>query len=114
MMQGGVLVTSSVALSSTNRTTVYTVPSNHRSIVRQIIAGNVDASNPATLKLEFYDASSTTHFALTGATSIAANGYLWLNDILIGLEAGDIISATAGAADDLTVTTVVEQIVIGG
>ena len=114
MMQGGLLVTSSVALSSTNRTTVYTVPSNHRSIVRQIIAGNVDASNAATLKLEWYDASATTYYALTGANSIAASGYLWLNDIIIGLEAGDLITATAGAADDLTVTTVVEQIVIGG
>ena len=78
------------------------------------MVGNVDASNAATVKIELYDASSTTHFALTGATSIAADGYLWLNDIIIGLEAGDIISATAGSANDLTVTTVVEQIVIGG
>jgi|TARA_R100001460_G_scaffold56368_1_gene95934 hypothetical protein len=113
-MQGGLLVTSSVALSSTNRTTIYTTPSNHRSILRQLIVGNVDASSAATVKIELYDASSTTHFALTGATSIAANGYLWLNDILVGLQEGDLISATAGTADDLTVTTVVEQIVIGG
>ena len=113
-MQGGLLVTSSVALSSTNRTTIYTVPSNHRSIVRQIIIANVDASSATTLKLELFDATSSTHFALTGASSIAANGYVWLNDIIVGLEAGDIISATAGAADDITVTTVVEQIVIGG
>jgi len=113
-MQGGLLVTSPVALANTNRITIYTTPSNHRSSVKQIMVGNVDASNAATVKIELYDASSTTHFALTGATSIAADGYLWLNDIIIGLEAGDLISATAGSANDLTVTTVVEQIVIGG
>ena len=113
-MQGGLLVTSSAALSDTARTTVYTVPSNHRSIVRQIVVGNIDASNAATVKLEWYDASATTYYALTGAYSIAASGYLWLNDILIGLEAGDLITATAGSSNDLTVTTVTEQIVIGG
>jgi|TARA_R110001592_G_scaffold51951_1_gene159447 hypothetical protein len=113
-MQGGLLVTSSVLLANTNRTTVYTTPSNHRSIVRQIMVGNVDASNAATVKLELYDASSTSHFALTGATSVAADGYLWLNDIIIGLQAGDLISATGGSANDLTVTVVAEQIVIGG
>ena len=98
-----------VALSTTNRTTVYTTPSLSRAVVTSIMAGNVDGSSAATLKLEWYDASATTHYALTGAYSIAANGYLIISDSPIYFDAGDLLSATAGAADDITVTAFVEE-----
>jgi len=98
-----------VALSSTNRTTIYTTPSLARAVVTSVMIGNVDASSAATIKLEWYDASATTYFALTGAYSIAANGYLIISDSPMYFDAGDLLTATAGAADDLTVTAFVEE-----
>ena len=99
---------SAVALSSTNRTTVYTTPSLSRAVVTSVMIANVDASSAATIKLEWYDASATT-FALTGAYSVAANGYLIISDSPMYFDTGDLLTATAGAADDLTVTAFVEE-----
>ena len=99
----------SVALSSTNRTTIYTTPSLSRAVITSIIIANVDASSATTVKLEFFDASASTHFALTGAKSIATNDFLVISDTPIYLDSGDLLSATAGVADDITVTAFVEE-----
>jgi hypothetical protein len=99
----------SVALSTTNRTTIYTTPSLSRAVITSIMIANVDTSSAATVKLEFFDASATTHFALTGAKSIAANDFLVISDSPIYFDTGDLLSATAGAADDITVTAFVEE-----
>ncbi len=99
----------SVALSTTNRTTIYTTPSLSRAVITSIIIANVDASSATTVKLEFFDASASTHFALTGAKSIATNDFLVISDSPIYFDTGDILSATAGAADDITVTAFVEE-----
>ena len=96
---------SAVALSSTNRTTIYTTPSLSRAVVTSVMIANVDASSAATIKLEWYDASAT----LTGAYSVAANGYLIISDTPMYFDTGDLLTATAGAADDLTVTAFVEE-----
>ena len=98
-----------VALSTTNRTTIYTTPSLSRAVITSIMIANVDASSAATVKLEFFDASATTHFALTGAKSIAANDFLVVSDSPIYFDAGDLLSATAGSTDDITVTAFVEE-----
>lgn len=100
---------SGVALSSTDRTTIYTTPSLARAVVTSIMIGNVDASNAATIKLEWYDVSATTYYALTGAYSIAASGYLIISDTPMYFDAGDLLTATAGASDDLTITAFVEE-----
>ena len=99
----------SVALSTTNRTTIYTTPSLSRAVITSIIIANVDASSATTVKLEFFDASASTHFALTGSKSIATNDFLVISDSPIYFDTGDLLSATAGAADDITVTAFVEE-----
>ena len=99
----------SVALSTTNRTTIYTTPSLSRAVVTSFMIANVDASSATTVKLEFFDASASTHFALTGDKSIATNDFLVISDTPIYLDSGDLLSATAGAADDITVTAFVEE-----
>ena len=99
----------SVALSSTDLTTVYTCPPNFTAIVRDIFLTNVDGSSAVDATLKYTDTSASATFSLLSTKSIAADDFLRIEDANIVLETGDILKAQAGAANDLEVTVFVEE-----
>jgi|TARA_R100000995_G_scaffold79905_1_gene51288 hypothetical protein len=99
----------SVALSSTDLTTVYTCPPNFTAIVRDIFLTNVDGSAAVDATLKYTDTSASATFSLLSTKSIAADDFLRIEDAYIVLETGDILKAQAGAANDLEVSVFVEE-----
>ena len=99
----------SVALSSTDLTTVYTCPPNFTAIIRDVFLTNVDGSAAVDATLKYTDTSASATFSLLSTTSISADSYLRFNDAFVVLESGDILKAQAGAANDLEVTIFVEE-----
>jgi len=102
------LITKSVDLTTTNQTTVYTVPANHSSVVQAIILSNTDSSNRNIL-IQRNDGAST--FNIFEARAISSNSSVALVDMNspLFLDAGDIIYATATTANTLLVTVSVEE-----
>tara|TARA_R100000541_G_scaffold19752_1_gene29708 strand:+ start:43 stop:384 length:342 start_codon:yes stop_codon:yes gene_type:complete len=105
----GRLKNTSVALSSTDLTTIYTCPVKFTAIIREIFLTNVDGSAAVDATLKYTDTSASATFSLISTKSIAADDYLRIEDAKIILEAGDILKAQAGAANDLEVTVFVEE-----
>ena len=99
----------SVALSDTNLTNVYTTPTNFTSIVRDVFLTNVDGTSAVDATLKYTDTSGSATYSLLSTKSIAADSYLRLENTYIVLEEGDILKAQAGAANDLEVTVFVEE-----
>jgi len=99
----------SVALSSTDLTTVYTCPPNFTAIIRDIFLTNVDGSSAVDATLKYTDTSASATFSLLSTKSIAADDFLRIEDAYIVLETGDILKAQAGAANDLEVSVFVEE-----
>jgi len=106
----GRLKNASVALSNTDLTNVYTVPTNFTSVVREIFLTNVDGSSAVDATLKYTDTSASATFSLLSTKSIAADDFLRIEDAHIILEEGDILKAQAGAANDLEVTVFVEEL----
>ncbi len=100
----------SVALSDTNLTTVYTVPTNFTAIVKDIFLTNVDGTSAVDATLKYTDTSASATFSLVSTKSVPADDFLRIEDANIFLEEGDILKAQAGAANDLEVTVFVEEI----
>ena len=80
-----------------------------KGIVKFINVANVHSGNK-TAKIEYYDSSATTYYALSGAISIAGEGYINWTDINLVLEAGDKVTITAGTASTVHATVGVELI----
>jgi len=99
-----------VALSDTNLTAVYTVPTNFTAIVKDIFLTNVDGSSAVDATLKYTDTSASATFSLLSTKSIAADDFLRIEDANIILEEGDILKAQAGAANDLEVIVFVEEL----
>jgi len=98
-----------VALSSTDLTNIYTVPTNFTSIVKEIFLTNVDGSSAVDATLKYTDTSASATFSLLSTKSIAADDFLRIEDAHIILEEGDILKAQAGASNDLEVTAFIEE-----
>ena len=105
----GRLKNAAVALSDTNLTAVYTVPTNFTAIVKDVFLTNVDGSAAVDATLKYTDTSASATFSLLSTKSIAADDFLRIEDANIVLETGDILKAQAGAANDLEVTVFVEE-----
>ena len=105
----GRLKNAGVALSSTDLTNIYTVPTNFTSIVKEIFLTNVDGSSAVDATLKYTDTSASATFSLLSTKSIAADDFLRIEDAHIILEEGDILKAQAGAANDLEVTAFIEE-----
>ena len=99
----------SVALSSTDLTTVYTCPPNFTAIIRDVFLTNVDGSAAVDATLKYTDTSASATFSLLSTKSIAADDFLRIENAYIVLETGDILKAQAGAANDLEVSVFVEE-----
>lgn len=102
--------TESVDLTSTDQTTIYTVPNNHSAIVKALIIANTDSSN-RNIDLKWYHADdATTHSILEGHQITGSNFEAVLNDnIPLYLHAGDILYVTAATANTIVTTISVEE-----
>ena len=102
------LITKSADLTTTDQTTVYTVPANHSSVVQAIILSNTDSTNRNIL-IQRNDGASTLN--IFEARAISSNSSVALVDMNspLFLDAGDIIYATATTANTLLVTVSVEE-----
>jgi hypothetical protein len=105
------IINAGVSLTGTSLTTVYTCPANHKAIIKELWLTNVDGTNAVDATLQWTDDSdSDAAYSLLSTKSIAADSYLRIDGANIVLEAGDILKAQAGAANDLVVSAFVEEI----
>ena len=105
------IINAGVSLTDTSLTTVYTCPTNYKAIVKEIWLTNVDGTNAVDATLKWTDDSdSDAAYSLLSTKSIAADSYLRIEGGNIVLESGDILKAQAGAANDLMVSTFIEEI----
>ena len=99
-----------VSLSTTNKTTVYTVPANFSSHLENLFVSN-NHTGIVTLSLHLFHADDNTEYDLLTSHNIAGGSYesIFTVERPLYLHAGDIIKCTAGTASKLVVTTACEE-----
>ncbi len=107
---GSKFVTEVVALGTTNKTTVYTVPAKFSSHLENFFVSNNHTGN-VTLSLHLFHAGDNTEYDLLTAHNITGGSYesIFTTERPLYLHAGDIIKCTAGTASKLVVTTACEE-----
>jgi len=98
-----------VDLTTTDETTVYTVPAETTAIVKSIRVSNDDASNACTLTMTLTDSSSNA-FSLEKDKSIAAKTSAELLTSTLVAKESEVFKATAQNANDLHIIISVLQI----
>jgi|TARA_R100000152_G_C6660071_1_gene99212 hypothetical protein len=98
-----------VDLTTTNETTIYTVPSETTALIRSIRVSNDDTSNACTLTLTLTDTSSAV-FSLEKDKSISAKTSEELLKALLVAKESEVVKATAQNANDLHIIISVLQI----
>ena len=98
-----------VDLTTTNETTVFTVPAETTAIVKSIRVSNDDASNACTLTMTLTDSSSNV-FSLEKDKSIAAKTSAELLTSTLVAKESEVFKATAQNANDLHIIISVLQI----
>jgi len=105
------IINAGVSLTDTSLTTIYTCPANYKSIIKELWITNVDGTNAADATVQWTDDSdSDAAYSIISTKSVAADSYLRIEGANIVLEAGDILKAQAGAANDLMVSAFIEEI----
>jgi len=105
------IINAAASLGDTSLTNIYTCPTNYKAVIKELWLTNVDGSNAVDATLKWTDDSdSDAAYSLLSTKSIAADSYLRIEGGNIVLEAGDILKAQAGAANDLMVSAFVEEI----
>ena len=92
----------SVDLTTTDKTTVYTCPSETTAIIKSIRVTE-DSGNADTVAVELSDDSASATYKITGTLTVSANASTELLTVPLILEASDAIKATAGTANRLHV-----------
>ena len=95
-------------LTTTNNTTLYTVPSRYAAIVESIIISE-DSGNADTITVTITDSASAV-FSLFKVKSISANGTSELLSRDLLLTAGDILKVQAATANRLHVVASITEI----
>ena len=110
LQSGSKFRTEVVPLSTTNKTTVYTVPANFSSHLGNFFVSN-NHTGSVTLSLHFFHADDNTEYDLLTAHNISGGSYesIFTRNNQLFLHAGDIIKCTAGTASKLVVTTSCEE-----
>ena len=109
-------VTTFVNLSSTNATTIVSNPASSDKVfkINTIVVGNIDGANTANITIKIHDAAAGagTSVALANTIDVIADSTLVVLDKAssIYLEENKSITATASAADDLSVICSYEEI----
>jgi|TARA_B100001079_G_C16297671_1_gene463929 hypothetical protein len=102
-------VNTGAALSTTNRTTVYTCPANTQAIIHAVYLSNVDGTASVDVTVEATDDGGTTYRKIGYLLPVPARSTLVL-DKPVNLEAADILAVTASAAGDVEVFLSVLQV----
>jgi|TARA_R100001480_G_scaffold48246_1_gene61627 hypothetical protein len=110
LIEGSKFRTEVVALGTTNKTNVYTVPANFSSHLENLFVSNNHTGN-VTLSLHLFHAEDNTEYDLLTTHNIAGGSYesIFTLDRPLYLHAGDIIKCTAGTSSKLVVTTSCEE-----
>jgi len=95
-------------LTTTDITTLYTVPSNSRAIVKSILVCD-DSNNGSTITLTLTDASSNV-FVLFDVKSVAGHATEQLLSEPLILQESEILKVTAADADRLHVVASILEI----
>ena len=98
-------------LTATTATTLYTVPSNSRAIVKSILVSS-DSGSTTTITVDLFDGdpASSNKFTLFNIVDIAANASTQLlTEPLIMLE-DEVLQVTAADADRLYVVASILEI----
>ena len=109
-------VTTFVNLSSTNATTIVSNPASSDKVfkINTIVVGNIDGANTANITIKIHDAAAGagTSVALANTIDVIADSTLVVLDKASSfyLQEDKSITATASAADDLSVTCSFEEI----
>ena len=96
-----VFISKKADLTSTDATTLYTVPSATTDIVKSILVSE-DSGNADTITVTITDTSSNV-FSLFKTKSISANGTTELLSAPLVLEESEILKVTAATANRLHV-----------
>jgi hypothetical protein len=89
-----------LALSSTDRTDLYTCPANTAAVIHTLNIANVNGVSSASITIEVYDTSATAYYKI-GYLIPVPGGSSYFYDKPINLEAGDKVSLTASTANYL-------------
>lgn len=95
-------------LTDTSLTTVFTARDKTQSVVVAVNLANIDGTSAVDATVTWFDTSLTLSFLVCSTLSVAADTRQAI-EFPIGLDPGDEIRVTAGAANDLdAIVTVVE------
>ncbi len=95
-------------LTTTDATTLYSVPSNSRAIVKSVLVCD-DSNNGSAITLTLTDASSNV-FVLFDAKTIAGHATEQLLSEPLILQESEVLTATAADADRLHVVASILEI----
>ena len=99
-----------VGLSTTNKTTVYTVPINFSSHLENLFVSNNHTGN-IDIDLFLFHADDNAEYTILTGHPVAGGSYesIFTVDRPLYLHAGDIIKCTAATANKLVVTASCEE-----
>ena len=89
------------SLSDTNRTTMIDVPAETAVRIDTILLANIDGTDAVDATVEISNDNGSTFFKIASTISVPADSTLDLISRPIYLDETDLISVTAGAANDL-------------
>ena len=89
------------SLTTTNKTNVYTVPTNRTAIVKTIQTTNHTTSGNIETIGYVYDSSATTEYELAHHTLNSKDSINFIDGTLV-LESGDILRLEAGTANKIS------------
>jgi len=96
-------------LSTTDPTTIYTVPAETVAIVKAVQGYN-DTASAVTVTMSFTDASASTTYNIGYAASSAIEQFELLTSNLLVLEESDVLILTANVGTRVTgVASILEQ-----
>ena len=102
-------INKSINLTTTDLTTIYTVPDETVAIVKAIQGFN-DTASAVNVTLSYTDTSASATYAFGYATSSSIQQFELLTSNLLVLEEGDILKIQASAANQITgVVSILEQ-----
>jgi len=88
-------------LADTNRTTMIDVPAETAVRIDSILLANIDGTSAVDATVEISDDNGSTFYKIASTISVPADSTLDLISRPIYLDETDLISVTAGAANDL-------------
>ena len=104
-------INAKVDLTTTDATTLYTVPAKHYAIIESILVSE-DSGNADTITVTVTDSASGV-FSLFKTKSISANGTTELLTNNLNLTASEIIKVTAATAGRLHVVMSIKEYYTG-